>query len=60
MTAMGRACVTIIAGLMSMPMVTKKIALNMSRMGSMRCSIFLSSRDSAMIAPMRNAPSAML
>ncbi|MNF07413.1 hypothetical protein D3C80_2075890 [compost metagenome] len=43
-----------------MPMATKKIALNRSRTGSIRRSIFTSCRDSAMIAPIKKAPNTML
>ncbi|MNV83279.1 hypothetical protein D3C71_1770720 [compost metagenome] len=41
-------------------MATKKMALNRSRTGSIRLSIFSNWRDSAMIAPIRKAPSTML
>ncbi|MNZ91849.1 hypothetical protein D3C78_1108480 [compost metagenome] len=41
-------------------MATKKIALKRSRTGSIKRSIFSSCRDSAMIAPIRNAPRTIL
>ncbi len=46
------------SGSISMPMVTKKMALNMSRTGAVSSSILWICRDSAITAPMRNAPSA--
>ena len=42
------------------PMATKNTALNMSRTGSISASIRWISRDSAITAPMRKAPSATL
>ena len=43
---------------MIMPTDTKKMAANMSRTGSMRCSMRRASPDSATRAPARKAPSA--
>ena len=45
-------------GSISIPMVTKKMALNMSRTGAVSFSILWMGRASAITAPMRNAPSA--
>ncbi len=59
-TAIGQAYCSRICGSIIKPMATKKIALNMSRTGSIRRSILINWRDSAMIAPIRNAPSTML
>ena len=58
--AIGQAYSTRIFGSISRPMATKKIALNMSRTGSINRSICTNWRDSAMIAPIRKAPSTML
>ncbi len=60
MTMMGTAYSTSTLGSTSMPMVTKKMALNMSRRGSVMRSMSRISRDSAMMAPITKAPSAML
>ncbi|MNL47810.1 hypothetical protein D3C87_1706160 [compost metagenome] len=60
MTAIGQAYCSRIIGSSISPMATKKIALNKSRTGSIKRSIFSNCRDSAMIAPIRNAPSTML
>ncbi|MNC50967.1 hypothetical protein D3C75_1002410 [compost metagenome] len=59
-TAIGQACAWSTAGSISRPMVTKKMALNMWRNGSTSRSICASWRDSAMIAPLRKAPSTRL
>ncbi|MDT4814344.1 hypothetical protein FQZ97_473440 [compost metagenome] len=59
-TAIGQAYSTSTLGSIKRPMATKKMALNMSRTGSIRRSICTSWRDSAMIAPIRKAPSTML
>ena len=59
-SAIGQAYSTTTPGSNIKPMATKKIALNMSRIGSIRCSMRLSERDSAITAPIRNAPSATL
>ena len=60
MTRTGSQCSSNIAGSINRPIATKKMALNMSRMGSVRISIRPISRASAMTAPMMNAPSATL
>jgi len=60
MTTMGSQCRTSMPGSISSPMATKKIALNMSRTGSIIFSTRWISRDSAMTAPIKNAPSATL
>ncbi len=57
-TTIGTQNCTSIFGSISMPMVTKKIALNMSRSGATSSSILCSCRDSAITAPIKNAPSA--
>ena len=56
----GPAYLTRSVGSMSRPMETKKTALNMSRSGSISASIRRIWRASAMMAPIRNAPSATL
>src|SRR5471030_1735690 len=59
-TAIGHAYCSRIIGSSIRPMATKKMALNRSRTGSIRRSIFSSCLDSAMIAPIRKAPRTML
>src|SRR5471030_2016792 len=59
-TVIGQAYCSRIIGSSISPMATKKIALNRSRTGSIRRSIFSNCRDSAMIAPIRKAPRTML
>ena len=55
---MAGQCSTSSPGWMIMPTDTKKMAANMSRTGSIRCSMRRASPDSATRAPARKAPSA--
>ncbi|MDR6356412.1 hypothetical protein Q3H58_003083 [Pseudomonas psychrotolerans] len=59
-TVIGQAYSISTLGSSKSPMATKKMALNMSRKGSTSFSIFSSWRDSAMMAPIRKAPSTTL
>ena len=56
----GSQCSRSIFGSIIRPIATKKMALNMSRMGSVRISMRPISRASAMTAPMIKAPRATL